>query len=191
MTRWWPGRTRVNLASCAATATVGVPAAVRFRRSEENGLAIAPIDTLEHMPDLVQRAVRTRAIHHGGNDIAIGFGGGGESGEPLGYKVGIPPRPEIGEPAALGTLRLFTDLEDLDRSLALLQEVIDADDHAPALLHLRLEPGGAVGDLPLEPAGLDGADDPALRLDLGEESAGLGLQGVGQRLDEMRPAERI
>ena len=47
------------------------------------------------------------------------------------------------------------------------------------------------GDLALEPAGLDRLHHAALGLDLGEQSLGLALQPVGQRLQVVRPAQRV
>src|SRR5688572_11378487 len=64
----------------------------------------------------------------------------------------------------LGQLRLaggFVDVEDADRLLVLLDEVVDADDDALAGLDGLLELVGAVGNLALRVPVLDRLDHPA------------------------------
>ncbi len=84
---------------------------------------------------------------------------------------------------------------------------VDADDLLLALLQRLLVAEGGLGDLPGEPAVLDTAQDagrhrpdrilpvrhgaPAPLLDLLEDLLGVGLDPVGQRLDEPRAAQRV
>src|SRR4051812_44329488 len=88
-----------------------------FRPSEEDRLAIASIDLLEHMPDFVQRAVRTGTVQHGGYDVAILCCRTPEGVQPLGHQALVALRAHPSHPFSLDSFRLVADLEDLDRGL--------------------------------------------------------------------------
>jgi hypothetical protein len=68
---------------------------------------------------------------------------------------------------------------------------VDADDDALAVVDLGLQLEGGVGDLALRIALLHGVDHAAELVDPAEVVVGLGLELVGERLDEVRPAQRI
>ena len=80
---------------------------------------------------------------------------------------------------------------ELQRTLVGLAVLVDADDDAPARVDLVLQLEGGVGDLALGEVLLDRGDHPAQLVDLGEVVVGLALELVGQRLDEVRAAERV
>ena len=62
-------------------------------------------------------------------------------------------------------------------------EFVDAHDHAAMLFDLPLLPRRGLGDLALEPAGLESAHDATLRVDLLEQCLGFGLELVGERFE--------
>src|SRR3954447_24787135 len=120
--------------------------------SEENRLAITPIDRLEHMPDLKQRTVCTRTIQHGWYDVSVLGSSLSQRRETLLYDALVSGRPQLSHPFPLGSLRVISHLQDLDRRLRLLHEIVDSHDSPPPLLHLGLKAHRGMRDLPLEPA---------------------------------------
>src|SRR5215212_69415 len=180
--RWAPGWTRVNRSRRSAmaealirtfppTAWPSCPCRLSrpscpFRLLEEDRLAIAPIDLLEHMPDLVERAIRPRAIQHGRYDVPVRGRGLVECIQPLRDQAGVTGGAQPSHALPLGPLRLVANPQNFHRSLGLFHKVVDPDDGPPSLLQLRLEAHRGVRNLPLEPAGFYRLDDPALGLDL-------------------------
>ena len=71
------------------------------------------------------------------------------------------------------------------------QEVVHPDHLLPARFDAPLKLLGRPGNLPLEPAALDARHHAPDRLDLREERLRFPLEVVGQRLDVVRPAERV
>ena len=69
--------------------------------------------------------------------------------------------------------------------------LVYADDDPLAALDLLLQPEAGVGDLALRVVLLDRRDHPAELVDLREIGIGLGLEAVGQRLDEIGAAQRV
>ena len=95
-------------------------------------------------------------------------------------------------PLALRPLGIRADLERRDAELRLVgDEFVHADDHATMLLDLPLLARRRLGDLALEPAGLESGTTPPTRLDLLEQRFGFALELVGERFDVVRAAERI
>src|SRR4051794_24293342 len=93
------------------------------RLLEEDRLAIATIDLLQHMPNLVQRAVRTGTVQHGGYDVAIFCRRTPERMQPLGHQALVPAGAHPSHPLSLGSLRVAAHLQDFDRRLGLLHEI--------------------------------------------------------------------
>ena len=69
--------------------------------------------------------------------------------------------------------------------------LVYADDDPFAALDLLLQPEAGVGDLALGVVLLDRRDHPAELVDLREIAVGLGLEPVGQRLDEIGAAQGV
>ena len=67
----------------------------------------------------------------------------------------------------------------------------DADDHALTGVDLALHRGRLVGDEALHVAVLDALDHAAVPFEVGHDLDDLLLHRVGQRLDEVRPAQRV
>ena len=68
---------------------------------------------------------------------------------------------------------------------------VDADDRPLAAVDLTLRAVGGRRDFALRPAELDRAHDAAHVVDRPDETFGLGLHAVGQRLDVVAAAEWI
>ena len=100
----------------------------------------------------------------------------------------LPQRLELRE---LRVRRRLVDVEDLDRRLVLLHEVVDADDDLFLALDGLLEAVRALGDLPLRKAALDRLDHAAHAVDRVEVRERAVLHVLRQLLDEIRPAQRI
>jgi hypothetical protein len=102
------------------------------------------------------------------------------------------------EPLDLELLDLAVDVERLGlRLVVALEELVDPDDDVAAVVELPLEVVGRLRDLALEPVVLDAVDrtlehrSVAERVEVGEQLLGLPLHLVGERLDEVRAAERV
>ena len=79
----------------------------------------------------------------------------------------------------------------LDRLLLTFGEAVDADDHPFSRLDLLLPAERRLLDLALHEALLDGGDRATQRVDALDQLPGFRLELVGERLDEIRAAERI
>src|SRR5262245_14098916 len=85
----------------------------------------------------------------------------------------------------------LVDVEDLDRRLVLLHEVVDADDDFLLPLDGLLEAVGALGDLLLREPALDRLDHPAHLVDGGEVGERAVLHLIREPLHEIRAAQRV
>ena len=98
---------------------------------------------------------------------------------------------QLVEPRQLQLGRRVVDIENLDRLLVRLHEVVDADDHLLAALDRLLELVRRLGNFLLRKAALDRLDHAAHAID-GVPVLQRALFHVArQPLDEVRPAERI
>src|SRR5690242_8668904 len=154
MTGCPPASTRVSLARTSATgdrpSTVCRPVAP-LPTSEENRLAITAINFLEHMPDLEQRAIGTRAVEHGWYNVSILCGRRPERLESLLHQLTVAGCPQPLHPFPLGLLRFVSDFQDLDRRFGFFHEVVHPHDGSTSLFHLCLKTHRGVRDLTLEP----------------------------------------
>src|SRR5439155_13101666 len=105
--------------------------------------------------------------------------------------VGVPLRANPRGPLALTKLAGRVDPLQLDLLDLLLDEMVDAHDHALARLDLARVAEGRVLDLALHPAGFDRGDGAAEVVDPLDQLARALLQVGGERFDEPRSAERV
>ena len=86
-------------------------------------------------------------------------------------------------------LRLGVDAEDVRHLRIVLDELVDADDDVLGDPVALVVAESGLLDLVLDE--VDRVDRPAELVDLRDQLAGAGLDLVGQRLDEVRPRERV
>ena len=86
---------------------------------------------------------------------------------------------------------MVVDVERVERGLFGQPVLVDPDDHRLALIDARLLCRSSLFDQRLGLAGGDIGGHPARRIDLGDQFARLVHQRGGQRLDIIRPAQRI
>src|SRR5438270_4682139 len=98
---------------------------------------------------------------------------------------------ELLHPGRLAPLHVGVDGKHLGRFRRLLLEAVDADDDLLAVVD-GFGPGeGRLLDLVLHVTGLDGGHGAAHAGDLLDVAPGLGLDLVGEALDEVRPRKRV
>jgi len=90
---------------------------------------------------------------------------------------------------ARGFFRLLVE-RDLRRRLG-GGEAVDPDDRTASRLDILVQPVRLVGDQPLQISVLDGRDHAAVPFQVGHDLDDPGLGRVGERLDEIRAAERV
>ena len=99
--------------------------------------------------------------------------------------------PRLVQPGDLRSLRRRIGAEDHRGILALVLELVDAHDHLAPFVDGFLVGVGRFLDLTLHVTGLDRGDGAAQVFDSFEVLARLLLEFLGQRLDVVRPAERV
>src|SRR5581483_6732619 len=105
--------------------------------------------------------------------------------------AGVALRPDARGPLELSLLRGGIEPVQLDALRLGLGEAVDADDRALAALDLLLPLEGGLLDLVLHEALLDRLDRAPELVDALDQLPGACLELVGERLDEVRAAERV
>src|SRR5262245_52596520 len=159
--------------SSSSTTTTNLPArrSATARSMVEKGESVMASEysrlfvRREHFPhdvrDLPDRRVRLHRIDERRHDV-LPFGAGlAEGAEGRGDGLAVPRPPELGDGLLLLALDRVVDVEDLERVLFLVHEVVDADDDLLAGVERPLVGVRRVHDLLLREAGLDGLDHPS------------------------------
>ena len=107
------------------------------------------------------------------------------------HRVVVARLLQLFKPRQLPFGRRVVDVEDLDRIVVFLDEVVDADDDLLAPLDRLLELIRRLGDLLLRVAELDRLDHAAHAVDGVPVLQRAGFHLTGELLDEVRPAERV
>src|SRR4051794_36243041 len=179
--RWCqlPGRTRVGSA--------GDRYGLEHRR-----LAVVAPDVLKRHDDLAPGAGRARRVEQVRHEVLALAGGRLAQARELALDAGaVAPRPDRRDALDLLALERGVDPQRRDLPVVLVAVGVDADDPAPAGVDLGLQLEARVGDLALREVLLDRVDHAAELVDPGEVLIRLPLELVGQRLDEVRAAERV
>src|SRR6266542_5722192 len=193
---WW---TRPIRRRCSGTSGRALPGVMEasFVRSDGDELAmLAPGDS-EPVADLADRCVRSNGIHERRQEILVTTG---RVAEPT--QRGLPGRrvalvANASDRGHLTRLRLRIDPLQSRRDgrrgrlPCIIHEPVDADHDLIATLDGLLRPVGGFLDLPLLEAVLDRGQRAAEALDLVEVAPRGGLQLIRQRLDVVRPRQRI
>src|SRR6185503_2328273 len=151
---------------------------------------VFPPDLAQAVAHLPDGRIRTGRVQQKRHRIRAAAGSGLERRQRPADLGGIAPCAQLLEP---GQLTLACRLIDVKRTDAFprLDEVIDADDDLLLRLDGLLRAVRAVGDLTLRVAPLDSLHHPAHRVDRFEIGQRLFLELRGQRLEEIRAAQRI
>src|SRR5436190_17393310 len=155
------------------------------------GAVVLAEDGAEGAADLADGGAGAERVLHRIEQVVGALGGGADARE-RGVDGGlVAPGAELPQPRDLEGDRLLVDAEDGRGGDFPLDVLVDADDRALAARQRLLMAVGLFGDGPLHEALLDRRDRAAALGDLGHERLGPRLELVGQRLDEVGPAERV
>src|SRR3954454_18261909 len=159
---------------------------------EHRRLAVVAPHVLKRHDDLALGAVRARRVEQVRHEVLALAGGRLAQARELALDAGaVAPRPDRRDALDLLALERGVDPQRRDLPVVLVAVGVDADHPAPAGVDLGLELEARVGDLPLGEVLLDRFDHAAELVDAREVPVRLLLELVGQRLDEVRAAERV
>src|SRR5438876_4030084 len=155
-----------------------------------HGVVRAPL-VAQLVADLTDRGARAQRLAHRRQEVLGAVRGLADTRERELSLVRVPLSAYLRRPLELPPLGVGIEPVQLDRLALLFPKTVDADDDALARLDLLLVPECGLLDLVLDEAPLDRRDRSAELVDSLDQLPRLGLQLVGQRLDEVRAAERI
>src|SRR5439155_10167390 len=158
---------------------------------ENDRLAVEPEHLTINVRDLAEAYVVLHRLDEDRHDVPGLTARVGELPEPPLHLRHVPRRLEAPDPVDLLELDGFADLQVRDRARFRHHVLVDAHDHLLAAVVHQLVPVRRVGDLLLRIARVDRADHAAHRVDLPDVLERRLLHLVGQRLEEVRPAERV
>src|SRR5581483_6412848 len=183
--RSWPSRP--GLATSTRTGS-----SVTMPPSEGRRLLVLAPHVLQLALDLADRAVLLDATDQRRHEVRVAAGGGAEPGEGVERSARVASPAHLGEAVELQLAGRVVHDRRFERGHRLVGLVtVHAHDDALAAVDPALDGGGLVGDQSLHVAVLDAADHAAARFEVGHDADDLLLHLVGERLDEVRAAERV
>src|SRR5581483_587731 len=153
-------------------------------------VVLAPL-LAEHAADLADRAARTKRVPHRRKQVAVAARRLAHAVEARLRLAGVALGAHAGGARELAPLALRVERVQLDRRVLGDRVAVDADDRPLAALDLLLPAERRLFDLRLHPPRLDGGDRAALSIHLLDQLERAPLELVGERLDVVRPAERV
>src|SRR5919201_3221286 len=160
-------------------------------RSEEGGFAVDTEDFLQGRHHLAFRGVGLHALEQPGHQVFATAGRCLQIFQPVAHAGPVAPAPQRVELGALRLLNLTPDAQDGWPRIVALGEGVDPDDDALIGFQLALELESRVGDLALEEPLIDAGQHASLFGDPVEVAARAALDLVGQRFEEVGPAQGI
>src|SRR5262249_49655694 len=164
---------------------------LKWASSNDRRLLVFTPDVAERVAHLADRRIRADGVQDEGHQVRRPARRLAQRIERAPDLIAVARLPELAELRELFIGRRFVDVQNLDRRLVLLHEVVDADDDLLAALHRLLKPVCALRDLLLRITALDRLDHAAHPVDLVEVGQRAVLHVLRQLLDEVRAAQRI